>query len=103
VRREALEEVGGVPAIPLMEEFELCRKLRTAGRLAMAGATVETSARRFARFGTARTYWRMWSIAWRYYRGASPEELIRRYEEPTGRAAGSELKPNQGGSSFNSS
>jgi rSAM/selenodomain-associated transferase 2 len=80
VRREALERIGGIPAIPLMEEFELCRQLRTVGRLALASATVTTSARRFAKLGIGRTYLRMWHVTLRYYLGSSPHELRELYE-----------------------
>jgi GT2 family glycosyltransferase len=46
VRRAVLEAVGGMPNICLMEELELCRRLRRVGRLALADATVLASARR---------------------------------------------------------
>ncbi len=81
VRRTALEKVGGVPEQPLMEEIELCRRLRGIGRLALAGAAVTTSERRFSRRGVFRTYWLMWRIARAYRRGVPPEELVRRYDQ----------------------
>ena len=59
VRREVLASIGGVPDVPLMEDFELCRRLRRCGRLALADATVVTSARRFQKLGVLRTYFRM--------------------------------------------
>jgi len=80
VRRHVLEEIGGVPDVPLMEEFELCRRLRRAGRLALAEGTVTTSARRFRQRGIVRTYWRMWNVTLRYWLGASPQELRKLYE-----------------------
>jgi len=80
-RRQVLEAAGGVPDIPLMEEFELCRRLRRFGKLALANATVQTSARRFARLGVPRTYARMWWVTLRYYLGAKPEELSRIYHK----------------------
>ena len=81
VRREVLEQIGGVPAMPLMEEFELCRRLHGVGRLALADATIITSARRFAKFGVVRTYLRMWYVTTRYRLGTSPEKLRRIYEQ----------------------
>ena len=80
VRRNVLEKIGGVPDLPLMEELELCRRLRRVGRLALADATITTSARRFAKLGVARTYWRMWRVMALYHLGWSPEELRRIYE-----------------------
>jgi rSAM/selenodomain-associated transferase 2 len=81
IRREALERIGGVPEVPLMEDVELCRRLRPLGRLALAEATVVTSTRRFRKLGVLRTYWRMWTVGLRYRLGASPEELQRLYEK----------------------
>lgn len=81
VRRSALEKVGGMPAIPLMEEFELCRRLRRIGRLALADATVVTSPRRFRKLGVLRTYWRMWRVTTLYRLGRSPHELAHFYDK----------------------
>jgi rSAM/selenodomain-associated transferase 2 len=82
VRREALNAIGGVPDVPLMEEFELCRRLRKLGRLALAEATVTTSARRFRRLGVLRTYWRMWWVTMLWRIGVSPARLRAIYEKP---------------------
>lgn len=80
VRRESLQAAGGFPVQPLMEEFELCRRLRRVGRIALASATVSTSARRFHQFGVLRTYWLMWRLTFLYHWGKSPEELRAMYE-----------------------
>lgn len=82
VRRDVLQEVGGVPDQPLMEEVELCRRLGREGRLALAGATVAASARRFRERGVWRTYWRMWRVSWAHWRGVPPAELARMYDRP---------------------
>ena len=80
VRRDVLDQIGGVPDHPLMEEFELCRRLRQVGRLALADATVTTSARRFAKLGVVRTYLRMGRVMLLYQLGKSPLELRQIYE-----------------------
>jgi hypothetical protein len=67
--------------MPLMEEFELCRRLRKVGRLALAEATVTTSARRFRKLGIIRTYLRMWKVATLYRLGTPPQELLRLYDK----------------------
>jgi len=81
IRSHILEKVGGVPDLPLMEEFELCRRLRKEGRLALADATVITSARRFRKLGVIRTYLRMWRVATLYRLGRPAHELRRIYEK----------------------
>ena len=81
VTRSALAAIGGVPQMPLMEEFELCRRLRGVGRLVLADATVTTSARRFARHGVLRTYARMLRVTALYYAGVPPARLREIYEQ----------------------
>jgi rSAM/selenodomain-associated transferase 2 len=80
LRRETLARIGGVPEVPLMEEFELCQRLRPLGRIALADATVVTSARKFRKLGVLRTYALMWQVTVGYYRGVPLEELRRLYE-----------------------
>jgi rSAM/selenodomain-associated transferase 2 len=80
MRREALAMIGGVPAVELMEDFELCQRLRRVGRLALADATVVTSGRRFRKFGVVRTYFRMWWVTTLYRFGVPPRHLRKIYE-----------------------
>ena len=80
LRRDVLDRIDDVPDWPLMEEYELCRRLRRIGRLVLAPATVVTSARRFRERGGVRTYLRMGWVTLRFWLGATPEELRRLYE-----------------------
>ena len=80
LRRETLACIGGVPDVPLMEEFELCKRLRPLGCIALADATVVTSARKFRKLGVLRTYALMWRVTVGYYRGVPLEELRRLYQ-----------------------
>jgi hypothetical protein len=79
VKRDVLEKCGGVPDVPLMEEFELCKALARNGRIALASATVLTSARKFREEGMLRTYWRMARCTFRYWLGTSPKRLVEIY------------------------
>ena len=81
IRRAVLERIGGVPDLPLMEEFALSRLLQREGRLALADALALTSARRFRKLGVIRTYLRMWFVTMRYRAGVSPAELRKQYEK----------------------
>ena len=85
VKRDVLEQCGGVPDVPLMEEFELCKTLTSHGRIALASATVLTSARKFREEGMLRTYWRMVCCTLRYWAGASPEKLEEIYYPQKGK------------------
>ena len=80
VRRTELDAIGGVPDVPLMEEYLLCAALRRRGRLVLAETVVTTSARRLRQRGVLRTYARMAWINLRHHLGASPETLARIYE-----------------------
>ena len=73
VERNALEHAAGVPNVPLMEEFDLCKYLGRHGKLSLAHASVLTSARKFREEGTMITYWRMAYCLTRYALSASPQ------------------------------
>jgi len=79
LRRDVLEETGGIPALPLMEEFALCRQISACGSLTLLSATVSTSGRTFRGRGVWRTWWLMWNLQRAWRRGVPAEELSRRY------------------------
>lgn len=82
VHRRLLEAVGGVPGQPLMEDVELCRRLRRLARPRPVSAAIATSARRWQRNGVLRTIAAMWWLRLGYFAGADPEALRRRYYGP---------------------
>lgn len=82
VRRSLFEQLGGYADQPLMEDIELCRRLKAlpaAGRPACLHARVLTSGRRWQQRGVWRTIGLMWWLRWRYWRGDSAERLARHY------------------------
>ena len=79
VTRAALEAVGGFPALPLMEDIEMSRRLKRLGRPACLRQRVTTSARRWQQGGVCRTVWLMWRLRAGYFFGADPARLARRY------------------------
>ncbi len=81
VRREVFERLGGFPDQPLMEDIELSRRLKRAGRIACLRTKVVTSSRRWERHGIARTVLLMWRLRWRYWLGADPAALKREYRD----------------------
>jgi rSAM/selenodomain-associated transferase 2 len=80
MRREAFEAVGGFPDQALMEDIELCKRLRRhAGPPACLHAKVVTSGRRWDERGAWRTIVLMWRLRWLYWRGVSADRLAAAY------------------------
>ena len=74
---ESFHAIGGFPDLPIMEDFEMVRRLRRRGRIAVANASVTTSARRWNTIGPLRTTWMNQMVVLGYYLGLSPERLAR--------------------------
>lgn len=81
VRRATFEQLGGFARIPLMEDVELSRRLKRAGRIACLRERVTTSARRWQQDGVVRTILLMWTLRLLYFFGASPSQLKRLYTD----------------------
>jgi rSAM/selenodomain-associated transferase 2 len=79
VRRDVFREQGGFAEQPLMEDIALSRRLRALSRPVCLRPPLITSSRRWEVNGPWRTIWLMWSLRFRYWRGASPESLHRDY------------------------
>jgi rSAM/selenodomain-associated transferase 2 len=71
--------LGGFPEMPIMEDFELIRRLRRLGRIRIVPAPVLTSARRWERIGIWRAAVINYAIPLAYYAGVSPSRLVRWY------------------------
>ena len=79
VRRAMFEDVGGYPAIALMEDVALSRTLRARGRPLCVRPRMTTSGRRWDERGFTRTVVLMWRLRYAYWRGADPHQLAHRY------------------------
>ncbi len=81
VRRTAFERVGGFPDQALMEDLELSRRLRRAGRIATVPACVRVSGRRFrARPVASLIAMNVFPLLYRM--GVAPHTLQRFYGDP---------------------
>lgn len=77
IRRQLLDQIGGIPDVPLMEDVILAGRLRS--KLRPLGLPAETSADRYEAAGWARRVARnLWTLA-RFKLGVSPETLARKY------------------------
>lgn len=80
VARSAFESVGGYPDQPLMEDIELCKRLRLLSPPACLRARAVTSGRRWESRGVWRTIILMWRLRWSYWRGVPVSVLAHMYE-----------------------
>ena len=81
VRPHALDAVGGIPRVTLMEDVELCRALRRLGPLRVSRQRLSTSPRRFLRHGIIRQLLHDWRLLAAHRLGRRPERLYQRYNE----------------------
>lgn len=79
VKRESFRAVGGFPAIALMEDIALSKRLKRLGRPLCLRERVTTSGRRWERHGVLRTILLMWRLRLAFFFGADPAALARRY------------------------
>ena len=78
-RAEAFRAVGGYPEIPLMEDVELSRRIRRAGKTVLLPLRVETSGRRWEAWGPLRTVLFMWRLRIGYLLGRTPSRCAEAY------------------------
>jgi rSAM/selenodomain-associated transferase 2 len=78
-RRDAFQAVGGFPAIALMEDIALCKRLKRLSRPLCLRERVTVSGRRWEKNGVLGTIVLMWRLRLAYFFGADPKELARQY------------------------
>jgi rSAM/selenodomain-associated transferase 2 len=81
ISRSLYEKVGGYADIPLMEDIELCRRLKCHMRPQCLRQRVQTSARRWEVNGPVKTILLMWRLRFAYWLGADPGQLAERYSQ----------------------
>ena len=81
MHRDLFWELGGFPPIPIMEDFELVRRLKRRGRIALAPGRALTSNRRWLRLGAVKTWLINQAIIAAYYAGVPPPRLAVWYRE----------------------
>lgn len=79
VSRDLWRQVGGYRDLALMEDVDLCKRLRAYAKPTVMSSTVETSSRRWEQFGVAKTVALMWALRLGFYLGVSDKTLARWY------------------------
>lgn len=73
--REVFQQIGGFPELPIMEDFELMRRLKSIGRIVIIPTPVITSARRWLQKGVFKTTLLNQIVIIAYLLGVSPERI----------------------------
>lgn len=79
VDKSLFDAVGGFPEQLLMEDIELCLRLRRLSPPLCLKQQATTSGRRWLEGGIWQTIWLMWRLRWKYWRGVPAEQLAREY------------------------
>lgn len=81
--RQALEAIGGVPQQPLLEGWELVKRLRAWGPTSTLGRHLWISGRRWEHTGIVRTQCLMWALRLAYMAGAPPDSILKVWHDYT--------------------
>jgi hypothetical protein len=77
-------EAGGFSDFPIMEDFELIRRLRKKGEIITLSAPVLTSSRRWQNLGILKTTLINQLVIIAYYMGIPPDTIARLYRRKKG-------------------
>lgn len=78
VRRSVFDQIGGFADLPVFEDFDLCQKLKSVGKMRCVRPSVRSSARRFHKRGVLAVVLQDLWLTLRYHAGESPESIMRR-------------------------
>lgn len=81
LKATTFHDIGGFPDLPIMEDFELMRRLRRQGKILIVPASVLTSGRRWQTLGVVKTTLINQLMIAGYFLGISPTQLIRWYRQ----------------------
>lgn len=79
VRRDVFEGIGRFPEWKLMEDVELCRRLRGQGRFRVIDTPLTVSARRWQKRGIVRQTLLNWTLLTLFHVGVAPDDLAKFY------------------------
>ncbi len=79
VRTSVFEKLGGYKETPLMEDMDLCKRMKKLGDIVILPQRIRTSTRRWRDEGIVYNVVRNWLLQTAWTLGASPETLTRWY------------------------
>ncbi|MHC5768255.1 MAG: TIGR04283 family arsenosugar biosynthesis glycosyltransferase [Nostoc sp.] len=77
--KEVFQQIGGFPELPIMEDFELMRRLKGIGHIVIISTPVVTSARRWLQKGVLKTTLLNQIVIIAYLLAVSPERICSWY------------------------
>ncbi len=82
IRTEYFRQIGGYLPIPIMEDYEIMKRIRKAGgKIKLLESSVRTSARRWNQEGVFYSTFRNFMLRILYNTGVSPEKLVLFYKK----------------------
>jgi len=75
VQHQTFDAMGGYREIPLMEDMDFCKRLKTFGNIRILPYRIITSARRWHEEGIVKNITRNWALQIAWALGTSPEKL----------------------------
>ena len=79
IRKDAYMKCGGFSDIPIMEDIEICKRLRKISAPVCLKVEVITSCRKWEHDGILLTILKMWSLRLFYFLGINPNKLAKLY------------------------
>lgn len=95
LKAETFAQLGGFAELPIMEDFELVRRLRPYGRITIVPASVLTSGRRWKTLGIVRTTLINQIVIVAYFLGVSPARIAAWYRSGMSKYQAPSMPPNQ--------
>lgn len=81
IKKSVFDKIGGFNEIELMEDVDICRRLKREGKLVQINEKIISSSRRFKKQGILKTWIHMQLNRVLYFIGASPTKLSEFYKE----------------------
>ena len=79
IDKDLFDSINGFANIPLMEDIELCKRLKRLSKPVALKQTLITSSRRWEKNGVIKTILLMWKIRLLYFFGTDPDKLHQLY------------------------
>ncbi|MDO5718050.1 MAG: TIGR04283 family arsenosugar biosynthesis glycosyltransferase [Tissierellia bacterium] len=81
IRNDYFRELNGYKEIPIMEDWDISKRIYENGNVIVLDKKIGTSARRFKKGGVLKTLLKMHKIKFQYIMGKSPQDIAKIYRE----------------------